>query len=328
MELFALLYAILAGIVPMTIYATLVTWIDRFEKEPWWLMLGTFVWGAVVAAGSAYILNTLFGVTLFSLTGSEALAGIGTAVISAPLVEETVKGAAVLAVFIFFRHEFDSPIDGIIYGSLVGFGFAATENINYIYSAFATGGLEAAVVLTLVRAVGIAFLHAFLTAWIGLGFAAFRLNTGLWRWLALPGGYALAMGFHAVHNLFASLGELLCLLALVIDWLGVLGFAVFIIYLVWRERHLMRTYLQEEVALGLITAEEYHNAHSVRRQLGARLRGFFSGRGFHADVLYDTLGDLAFKKMQLHARGPAKEPEAPTRIDALRAQVARLRTTL
>ncbi len=328
MELFALLYATLAGIVPMVLYATLVTWIDRFEKEPWWLMVGTFLWGAVVAAGSAYILNTLFGVTLFSLTGSEALAGIGTAVISAPLVEETVKGAAVLAVFLFFRHEFDSPIDGIIYGSLVGFGFAATENINYIYGAFAEGGLGAAVVLTLVRAVGIAFLHAFLTSWIGLGFAVFRLNTGLWRWLALPGGYALAMGFHAVHNLFASLGELLCLLALVIDWLGVLGFAVFIIYLVWREKQLMHAYLQEEVTAGLISAEEYHNAHSVRRQLAARMRGFFSGRGFHADTLYDTLGDLAFKKMQLHTRGPAKEPEAPARIAALRAQVARLRTAL
>lgn len=328
MELFALIYATLAGIVPMVIYATLVTWIDRFEKEPWWLMAGTFLWGAVVSAGSAYILNTMFGITLFSLTGSEALAGIGTAVISAPLVEETVKGAAVLIVYLFFRHEFDSPIDGIIYGSLVGFGFAATENINYIFGAFAEGGLGAAVFLTLVRAVGIAFLHAFLTAWIGLGFAVFRLNTGLLRWLALPGGYALAMGFHAVHNLFASLGDMLCLLALVIDWLGVLGFAVFIGYLVWRERHLMRDYLQEEVALGLITAEEYHNAHSVRRQLAARLGGFMRGRGFHADALYDALGDLAYKKMQLARRGLANEPDAPARIAALRAQIARLRPAL
>ena len=140
--LIGLVLSVLFGVIPMVIYAAALTLFDPYEKEPPLLMVGVFLWGLIVAAGSALLINTAFGIGFVFLTGSEALAMGGTAVVVAPLVEETVKGLAVLGVFLYFRHEFDSVVDGVIYGSLVGFGFAAAENVNYIATSFVQSGME------------------------------------------------------------------------------------------------------------------------------------------------------------------------------------------
>jgi RsiW-degrading membrane proteinase PrsW (M82 family) len=318
-----IILSIFLGLTPMALYAVVLTWFDRYEREPLWLMVAVFLWGAVVAAGSAYLLNTLFGITVFAITDSEAAANVGAAVISAPIVEETVKGAAVLAVYLYFRHEFDSLLDGIIYGSLVGFGFAATENVNYIFGGFAEAGFGGAVIVTIIRAIGIAFLHATLTSCTGLGFAVLRLNRAAWRFLAPPVGYGAAVFFHALHNGLASLGEpLLCFLGLVLDWVGFLGLFAFILFLVWREGHIMRDYLREEVSAGQISAAQYATACSLTGQFSARWGGLAGGDWGRAGKFYDLLGELAFKKYQLARRGMAKERGAPERIQQLRGEIA------
>ncbi len=312
------------GLIPMTIYAVVITWVDRYEKEPLWLMIGVFLWGAIVAAGSAFILNTLFGISVFALTGSETAANVGAAVISAPLVEETVKGAAVLAVYLYFRDEFDTLLDGIIYGSLVGFGFAATENVNYIFSGFSEGGLMTALLVTVVRTIGIAFLHASLTSCTGLGFAALRLSRNPLRFLAPLAGYGAAILFHSFHNLMASLGELFCLFGLFLDWIGYFALFGFILYLIWREGRVMREELREELAQGLITAPQYATACSLSGQFTARWGALAGGTWRRSGQFYDLLGELAFKKHQLARRGPQYEPNAPALIERLRVQVAAL----
>ncbi|MCS6909183.1 MAG: PrsW family intramembrane metalloprotease [Anaerolineales bacterium] len=316
----------LLGLLPMMIYACVLTWFDRYEREPLWLMAAVFLWGAIVAAGSAFVLNTIFGIAVFAFTNDELLANFGAAVISAPIVEEAVKGLAVLAVFLFFRHEFDSLMDGIIYGSLVGFGFAATENVNYIFfSGFAEGGLSGAVMVTLVRAVGIAFLHASLSACVGLGLAYFRLSRGGARYLAPFIGYCAAVGFHAAHNFLASLGEpLLCLLGLMLDWTGFLVLFAFILYLMWRESHIMRDFLRDEAARGLITPQQYQTAQSLTGQFMARWGTLVGGKWQQTGQFYDALGELAFKKYHLARRGTDKEPQTPALIEQLRQQITQL----
>lgn len=317
--------SVLFGIVPMGIYAAVLTLFDRFEREPPLLMLGVFLWGLVVAAGSALILNTVFGIGLFLFSGSEGLANIGTAVISAPLVEETVKGLAVLAVFVYFRHEFDSVLDGVIYGSLVGFGFAAAENINYIFQGFVGGGFEGLVFLVFVRAILIAFLHATLTAITGIGFAIARLNKGVLRFVGPVFGFVTAIALHGTHNLLASLGnDLLCLFGSLLDWTGFLGMFIFILYLMWRESKIMRAYLADEVQHGHISSQQYETAISVFGQIAARWGALAGGRWRTAARFYDLLGTLAFKKHQLARLGPAEEHQAAATIERLRAQIAAL----
>ncbi|NIV30935.1 MAG: PrsW family intramembrane metalloprotease, partial [Anaerolineae bacterium] len=52
--------------------------------------------------------------------------------LSAPLIEEALKGILVLLLFLGLRREFDGPLDGIVYGALVGLGFAVSENAAYM----------------------------------------------------------------------------------------------------------------------------------------------------------------------------------------------------
>jgi RsiW-degrading membrane proteinase PrsW (M82 family) len=318
--------SVLFGIFPMAIYAAILTLFDRYEKEPPLLMLGVFLWGLIVAAGSALIFNTIFGISLILVSGSEGLANVGTAVISAPVVEETVKGLAVLAVFLYFRHEFDSVLDGVIYGSLVGFGFAAAENINYIFTGFMEGGFGGLAFLVFVRAILIAFLHATLTSFTGIGLAIGRLSTGAMRFVAPVGGFLLAIFAHAFHNLLASLGDpLICLFGSAIDWLGFLGMFAFILFLVYREGRVMREHLLEEVNLGHLTADQYKSASSVGGQVAARWGAVSGGRWREASRFYDLLGELAFKKYQLARLGPDRERDAAAAISRLREQIASAR---
>ncbi len=322
--LLGLALAVLAGFGPMIAYAVLITIFDRYEKEPLWLMLAAFAWGAIVAAGLALVFNTLFGVGVAVLTGDERLTEVSTAVISAPLVEETVKGLALLILFVLFRREFNSLLDGMIYGALVGFGFAATENVLYIFTGYAEGGVAGLVLLTLVRAVGIAFLHASLTALTGLGLAAVRVWGNPLRYLVAPAGYLAAIVSHFLHNLMASSdNSLLCLFQLGVNWTGYFALLFFMIWLVWREGHVMRQQLADEMQSGLITPHEYQTACSIPGQFSARVSAI--GRPNHPGRLFDLLGQLAFSKDLLQRRGLEREADTARQIDLLRAQIAGLR---
>jgi RsiW-degrading membrane proteinase PrsW (M82 family) len=321
----ALVLSIFFGVFPMAILAVILTFFDRYEKEPPLLVIGVFLWGLIVAAGAAIILNTLFGISLFLVTGSSSLADVAAAVLSAPLVEETVKGLAVLAVFLFFRYEFDSILDGVIYGSMVGFGFAAAENINYIFMGYLKAGSQGLFTLVLIRVLLIPFLHATLTSFTGIGFAVGRLNTGFLRYAAPVLGYLTAIAAHFLHNLLGSAGGLVCILGSVIDWTGFIGMFIFILILVWREGKIMREQLLEEVNLGHVSQEQYQAAASITGQLKARWGALAGGHWRDASRFYDLLGELAFKKYELARLGPQREPEAQALIDRLRGQIAVLR---
>jgi hypothetical protein len=115
----ALIVSLFFGFVPMFFFAAFVYWLDRYEKEPIILLGATFFWGVVIAAGGAFIINTAFGMGIYVFTGSEGAADVGTTSIVAPIVEEFLKGFAVLIVFFLFRKEFDSVLDGIIYAAIL-----------------------------------------------------------------------------------------------------------------------------------------------------------------------------------------------------------------
>src|SRR5207244_1618973 len=50
----------------------------------------------------------------------------------APIVEEAVKAIILVVLFVFSWREFDDMLDGIIYGAMVGLGFAFVENVLYL----------------------------------------------------------------------------------------------------------------------------------------------------------------------------------------------------
>ncbi len=261
----AFLVSLFFGFVPMFLYSAFVYWVDRYEKEPKALLGAAFFWGVVIAAGGAFIINTMFGVGIYIFTNSEAAADFGTTSIVAPFVEEILKGMAVGIVFLMFRKEFDSILDGIIYGGIVGLGFAATENTLYIYrNGYLEGGWGGLFLLVFIRVFVVGWMHAFFTAFTGIGFAIARLNKNILIKIVAPFiGLGIAITVHAFHNTFGGLfGGLGLIFGSLLDWLGWALMLGFIIWLIGYERGIVKRQLVEEVNSGLISLAQYQKAQS------------------------------------------------------------------
>src|SRR5215203_3131341 len=196
-----LLLSVTAACIPALIYATIVLRLDRYEIEPLRAVLACFAWGAVGAILFSLATGLLFQFAVEELLGAEA-AEAASVVIGAPLVEESFKGIAVLAVLIFARDEIDSTLDGLVYGALVGVGFAMTENILYFGQAYLEGGLGEFGILVLSRAVLGGFGHPAFTAITSpaIGWSRGRYGRGIARAVVPVLGWALAVVLHATWN--------------------------------------------------------------------------------------------------------------------------------
>lgn len=321
----ALLAAIFFGFVPMLVFAMFVNWLDRYEKEPKVLLGAAFVWGVVIAGGGAYILNTMFGIGIYVLTGSESAADFGTTSIVAPIIEEALKGLAVGVVFLLFRKEFDSILDGVVYGAITAMGFAAIENVLYIYrNGYQEAGWQGFWTLVVVRVILVGWMHPFFTAFTGIGFAVARLNKNiLVKILAVPAGYVVAVLTHSFHNTFSSVvgGEGGFFLGLLADYFGYFLMVVFIVWLILHERNMLKRQLVEEVNSGTISQQQYKTAISFF-QFNAHISALTSGSFGPTKRFYQVLGELAHKKEQLAKVGD--EAGNMKIIEGYRAELARL----
>jgi protease PrsW len=321
----ALLGAFFFGFVPMFLSAAFVNWLDRYEKEPKILLSGAFLWGVVIAGGGAYILNTIFGLGIYVLTGSEGAAEFGTTSIVAPIIEEGLKGLAVLAVFLMFYKEFDSVLDGIVYAGITAMGFAAIENVLYIYrNGFQESGWEGFWTLVFIRVLLVGWMHPFFTAFTGIGLAIARLNHNvLVKLIAVPAGYTVAVMAHAFHNTFSTLlgGGGAFLSGLLADYLGYVMMLAFIIWMILHERNILKRQLAEEVRNGLISPQQYDSAISFFRT-NTLLSALTSGSFRQTTRFYQVCGELAHKKEQLVNMG--EERGNSSTITQLRGELVQL----
>ena len=321
----AFLGALFFGFVPMFMYAAFINWLDRYEKEPKLLLGAAFMWGALIAGGGAYILNTAFGIGIYALTGSEGAAEFGTTSIVAPIIEESLKGLAVLIVFLMFRSEFDSVLDGVVYGAVTAMGFAAVENVLYIYrNGYVEGGWEGFWVLVVIRVILVGWMHPFFTAFTGIGLAIARMTRNvLVKIIAIPTGYAIAVVAHAFHNTFSGLigGVGGFVAGTFVDYMGYAAMLIFIIWMVVYERNLLKRNLHEEVASGRISQKQYETATTFF-QANAHLAALSSGTFRSTSRFYQVCGELAHKKEQLVQLGD--EGGNAKTIENLRAELAQL----
>lgn len=321
-----LLLSILLGFVPMFFFAWLVYWLDRYEKEPLGLLAAIFIWGAVVAAGGAFLLNSLFGMGVYLFTASDAATSLATGVVSAPLVEESLKGLAVLLVFLAFRHEFDSILDGIVYAAIVALGFAATENAFYIYNyGYLEEGMDGLLFIAFVRIILVGWQHPFYTAFIGIGLAVVRRNRSLLlKLIVLITGWFAAIFTHAVHNTIAEIGSGPggLVFGTALDWTGWSLMFLVILWAIAQEKNGIRRHLREEVLLGNLSEDQYRIASSAWSQSRARFGALFSGRYQTTNSFYQTCAELAHKKQHLESLG--EEYGNSAIIEQLRSTLRRL----
>ena len=286
-----------------------VWWIDRYDREPWPVVLLVFLWGLLVAPA----LVTLVGFIMDG--GSSFFAANGVR----PLVEETAKGLGILLVIVFSRH-FDNPTDGLVYGTAVGLGFAMTENLLYGFSVAPALAQGDALSLILGRTVFTAGVHALASSTVGagLGFgrtSGGRLRTVSWALLGLGVAVVLHGGWNlAVVNMptdgAAWVFPTMILVPLYLTF--ILSFAL----MLWAEHRILVKQLTEEVALGVVPPWVGRVIPYYRRRVK---RDWWPSRQERI-VISRLLTRLAFRKHALAARGHSATIEG--------LEVVRLRATI
>lgn len=326
-----LLLAVVSAGLPTLVYLALVWWLDRYEKEPAHLLAVTFLWGALPAALLVVTLDLALDWPLRTL--GDPVEEWRRAGLLAPLIEELVKGVALIGLVRWYRHEFNGVLDGIIYGAFVGLGFALTENLLTFVAAFGDEGLRPGLVLVTLRVVLFGLNHPLFSALFGAGLGWARYHGGRWTRLLSPGlGLAAAIGLHWLHNALAA-GQTVhgwaLPLALVADWSG-LALIAALIALAWaHERRWLVEGLREEVRAGTLSQAEFAVAISHRRRAAAEWRAFRQAgwRGYR-DLAnhYQALTDLAFARYHLSRQERSSLDQA--HLNRLRALTRRGRLAL
>lgn len=320
--------SLVAATLPALVYSAVIYGFDHYEKEPLWLLMAAFFWGAIPSVVLALVASLLFRSPL-AILGGPSVTNTVMAVLVAPPVEETAKALALIAIFLLLRHEVDSLLDGIIYGAMVGMGFAMVENFFYFVSVFYAEGSQAWGTTVFLRAVVFGLNHSLFSSATGVGLAIARFAQRRFvRILAPVAGWSLAVILHAIHNLGASTGGLICAVLPFTDWGGVLLVVVIIAWALIQEKRWIREYLREEIDKGTLTADQYHIACSGRRRLIHRLQ-ILKDRGLSAYLsatrFYRHCSELAYKK---HHFALLQETPSAELTTALREEICKLSARL
>lgn len=338
--------SIIAAVVPATFYSMLVLYLDRNEKEPWYFLAGAFAWGAVVAVVFSYVFNSLAGVAVASVYGMEA-GEFASLAIAAPFFEEIFKGAALLILLLLFRSHFDNVLDGIVYGALVGLGFAMTENIIYFGRAYFEAGIFGIGFLFVLRVVIGGLGHALYTAIAGaaLGWSRSQYGVGKARFVVPVAGLGLAMLLHSLWNTTAYLAGRLAndetflltfLIIVLVEPLlfilpGVVALVSVAVITSRRELAIIKHELHEEVRNGVLSNTEYQQVSNGAARRTASLAALRAGgprQWFLHRRFVRLSAQLAFQKYH-ESRGELGKRGLQYRSpDELRAQIIQARVTL
>lgn len=189
------------ALAPVAFLFTYVYLRDKYEPEPLKYLIISFLLGIVVA-----VPVILLGEQLTVLTGTSTESNwINLLVYAFVVVALTEEGFKYLAVRLYmYRHkEFDEPYDGIMYAVAVSLGFAAIENVLYVFmsgdEAIQTGVLR---MFTAIPA------HAVFGVVMGyfMGHAKFQedKNKAILDHLK---GLGLAVLLHGLYDYFLFLGD-------------------------------------------------------------------------------------------------------------------------
>ncbi len=312
-----LILGFIAATIPVPLYVVLVLWIDRYEGEPLWMLGTAFFWGALVAPFFAFLFNTSAGLIVSAIAADAEAGEAFAAVVSAPIVEEIGKAFILIIFFFWKKDEFDGVVDGIVYASMAGLGFAMTENILYYGNAAATsGGVLTATVI--VRGFFAPFSHPLFTSLTGIGLGLARQSTNVVVKILTPIiGLGMAIFMHSMWNASAVFGggPIFILTYIVVMVPAFLIMLIVIMLALRREGQVVREFLVVDIERGLLTREEYERLCSIAGRMGSSFSALSQTgmKGWQARRRFNQLAsELAFHRSRVSRgiRSRNQDPQA------------------
>ncbi len=301
----ALLSLVFAAL-PMITFLWIIWLIDRYDREPIWLVALNFGWGATGAI--LLSLSVVWGVASGIGAGTETVT-----IVFSPIFEEAAK-AGILFWTARTRH-FDNITDGIVYGTAVGFGFAMTENFLYFLRASTP---DAWISLVITRTLYTGVLHAMATGVLGASIGITKFTFASLRHPIRGLGLGLAMLIHGTWNYMivvvdpsvSTIGILFILLSIIIIGL-LMQVALFV------ESRILLRELLDEVRRGTIPALHLNYLpYTSRRKLIGWLPPSIDA---HRYIRLTT--ELAVRKHQLALSTGAPRVSLETVVDTLRGDI-------
>jgi len=326
--------AVVFAVIPAALLLLAIYYVDRHEKEPIRLLAIALLFGAVIAPLVAVLLEKAFGApTSMATQATVPLSRLNT---TTPIVEEAVRAAAILAVILLVLYEVDDILDGLIYGAVVGVGFALAANFVSIISTPNFGeSNSASLFATSVSGLN----HLFYGGVIGVLVAAVRRRGRAWMAGAAVVGWLVAAGFHLIHDYLPSWvgssagdvggGGVRSLLTDLPNVLGLVALAVIAVFALGREAYIVGHELRPEVERGVATPEDYANLTNSARRFWTLFHTLFS-RGEHAwrlrRQIFSLETELAFRKY--HRREDRQQSRHYRDEDSYRKQIVETRAQL
>ncbi len=322
-------YALSLSIVVAVIYLAIVRFMDLNEKEPLW------------AVGLVFFLGALAGVILpllVSTTVLELRTFLGS------VAEESTKFVAlalgVLALAAAARSrgwsEINGLMDGVVYGTALGFGYATGETFvrELTFGGTLGGLLGTGPLATLWTTVLSGLSDGLFGAIVGAGFGAAAAARSAPQRIGYPvAGLIGAILAHALYTYLAEGNALGGSAGLVRAWIALIIPVVFVVAVVaialLRERRTIREELGSESETGAVTGEELGTLQSfvARRSRYARafMRGDFDGWLAMRELNNRQVQLALTKRRAARESDPERREETEIEVQRLRASVLEMK---
>lgn len=207
------------------LFGAMVYRYDMHEREPWWMLVGAAVAGAITMF-LAFELEGV-GLRLAANSGLDYGHRFLHALLAGTLEELAKLAVPVLAILLVRRH-FNDPMDGLIYGSLAGLGAALYEGAWYQFNDLSPNA-------ALIHRIGTDAMRMFMhTIWGGIGGFALGLFVMKKPWrMTLLRYVGLVMLLHFSWDFFVGFVDkqtnwhrliAVVLLGISVVWYGMLVF--------------------------------------------------------------------------------------------------------
>ncbi|MDY0083062.1 MAG: PrsW family intramembrane metalloprotease, partial [Ignavibacteriaceae bacterium] len=282
-----ILFSAIAAIIPMSFYLFLIWKFDRYDREPFKLVVINYLWGALGAIFLALIGSfILTSIASIFITDKNILSKVSSFAV-APFVEEITKGIFLLITI--SSKKFDNLTDGIVYGGAIGLGFGMTE--NFLYFVAFSDSVSDWIILVVIRSLFSAVMHCVSTATLGAFLALAKYKPNLLKVVLSFTGLFFAMLIHFIWNYSVSF-ERTAPIGFIFMIFSIIIFIIVYTISIRKERLLIYNELKEESESGLIPEAHLKILSSTYREH----KGWLNES--KRNTYINAATSLAFRKMQ------------------------------